>query len=169
MVSLRNNKLLSSPSVKQLNLAHSLGCKMRSHCFPGWSCGVCRDAWFESAVTPQPKVLGAGVCGSTFTPVTSASRSSDKSYGKTWNPHCLSPLSPWNSSGMSFHQRQREEKNRINTGMRKVLGRATALCGECLLSFSSAWGWISFQRPLGAVESAILLIHTEHLQSTKNI
>lgn len=55
MLSLRNKKLLFPLSSK---LAHSLGCKLRSHCFCGWSCGVCWDAWLESGVTRQPKELG---------------------------------------------------------------------------------------------------------------
>lgn len=95
-----------------LNLAHSLGCKLRSHCFHGWSCGVCRDAWLVSGVTRQPKVSGPGVGDGAFTIVTSTYHGSDKSYGKTWNPRCLSPLKPWNIAGVSCHQRQRVEKKK---------------------------------------------------------
>lgn len=80
-VPFRYNKLLFSLSFKRLKLANALGCKLCSHCFRGWSRGVCGDAWLESGVTRQPKVSGGpGVCDGPFTPVTSASRGSDKSY-----------------------------------------------------------------------------------------
>ena len=71
----------------------------------------------------------SGVCDGAFTPVTCHTHGSDKSYGKTWNPRCLSPLSPSNIAGMSFHQRRRGEKKRINRGIKKAVGRVTALCG----------------------------------------
>lgn len=41
------------------------------------------------------------------------------------------------------------EKKGENLGIRKAVGRVTALCGGCLFSVPSAWRWISFQRQLG--------------------
>lgn len=100
----------------------------------------------------QPEVIPRPcVCDSAFTPVTCHAHSADKSNVKTWNPCCLSVLSPSNIAGMSFLQRRRGLKKRINRGIKRLVGCVTALCGECMLCFSSAWRRISFQTRLQAV------------------
>lgn len=83
----------SPPRLKALNLPHSLGCRFRSRCFPGWSRGVYREARLSRVWLGSVGGLW-GLLWHLWRRIRTCDFSLSKfrqKLGKTWNPRCLSP------------------------------------------------------------------------------
>lgn len=151
----------SPPRLKALNLPHSLGCRFRSHCFPGWSRGVYREARLSRVWLGSVGGLW-GLLWHLWRRIRTCDFSLSKFRQKLGEN--MKPTLSVSTKPLKYHWHvfsSKAEIKRTEEGQRRELKQKKGSwpCDRSLWWVSAllcAWSWISFQGRPGGWRGGIL-------------